>query len=522
MEATTSIKPKTMAELLPGLSGILTKDAMQTLTARKQPRPTIAQTRTAEKVLKPLTIAEMRADIQALKVQSPRRFAQGDPTTKKKIWNSSVKVDKKISHTADGQMKNNPVRKVLNFQSKPKNITNSRVTMHHQAIETPKFPKPDFRAKKSLLQARNTVRISGVCNIPETPVIAKTIKSRMTLANKENFSNQSNVTKEKKPVIQRPATKKIMLPQLKVPDTPLSNESWKSSCDASFLQREKEINDIEMKVQAITEEQTLENIVEVSPPVSTPFKEYRNVKEYFNNSSELENSALYCDNTIMCFDKPSVCNEVNNREESVIVSLCDLLNKATVTNQEKSSTELDDLFQVEKQTEHNIKIIENGIRALNTIKESQLKSLKYVKKLIHDKTKGQTSAECEKDKTLTNIAKVTPKVVKNEFLNIETNTIQAKPCSVIKPIAKSPSYKIPKKNCLRKKYYKSMPNVSNTIESPNKGVDTRALNMYMKMKEQMNFLNTPLVKHRNSTMPDTPAVTSHNLQRQLDKLYGGS
>lgn len=45
--------------------GIMSKDAMQTLTAKKQPRPTIAvQSRTAEKVSKPLTIAEMRADIQ--------------------------------------------------------------------------------------------------------------------------------------------------------------------------------------------------------------------------------------------------------------------------------------------------------------------------------------------------------------------------------------------------------------------------------------------------------------------------
>lgn len=44
--------------------GIISKEAMQTLTAKKQPRQTMAQSRTAEKVLKPLTIAEMRADIQ--------------------------------------------------------------------------------------------------------------------------------------------------------------------------------------------------------------------------------------------------------------------------------------------------------------------------------------------------------------------------------------------------------------------------------------------------------------------------
>ncbi|XP_052757525.1 uncharacterized protein LOC113517531 isoform X2 [Galleria mellonella] len=495
---------------------------MQTLTAKKQPRPTMAQTRTAEKVLKPLTIAEMRADIQALKIQSPRRVAQSTRATKKKIWNSSVKIDKKISHTADGQMKNNPVRKVLNFQMKPKFVTNSRVIVH-QVAETPRFPKPDFRAKKSLLQAKNTVRISGVCNIPDTPVVAKPIKSKVTLANKENNSNQSNIIKDKKQVLQRPLSNKKLLPQLKPPETPLSNESWKSNCDASFLQREKEINDIEMKIQAISEEQTLENIAEVSPPVSTPFKEYRNVKEYFNNSSELENSGLYSDNTIMCFDKPvetGVSNNDNKREESVIVSLCDLLTKTKVTNQETISAELNDLLQVAKQTEYNIKIIDSGIQTLNTIKDSQIKSLQYVKKLIHDKRNGQSIPECDKDKTLMIKTKVTANDLKQESLSTEKSPILVERCSVIK----SPSYKIPKKNmCLRKKvFYKSMPNISNNIGTPNKDIDRRALDMYMKMKEQMNFLNTPRVKNNNRAVPDTPTVTSHNLQRQLNKLYGGS
>lgn len=42
-------------------------------------------------------------------------------SAKKRNWNSSVKVDnKKISHTANGQMKHDSVRKVLNFQPKPK------------------------------------------------------------------------------------------------------------------------------------------------------------------------------------------------------------------------------------------------------------------------------------------------------------------------------------------------------------------------------------------------------------------
>ncbi|XP_059057070.1 uncharacterized protein LOC131850740 [Achroia grisella] len=512
METTKTIKPKTMAEMLPGLSGILSKDTMHTLTAKKQPRPAMAQTRTAEKVLKPLTIAEMRADIQALKIQSPRRFNQAATSTKKKKWNSSIKVERKISHTADGQLRDNPVRKVLDFQPKPK-VTNSKLSMH-KAPETPKFPKPDFRAKKSLLQAKNIVRISGVSNIPETPLVSNPVKSRMTIGNKENYSYQPRVIREKQTVVpQKPNNKQNnnkLHPQLKMPDTSLSNESWKSSCDASFLQREKEINDIEIKVQAITEEQTLENIAEVSPPVSTPFKEYRNVKEYFNNSSELENSALYNDNTIMCFDKPvetGTTNNDNKREESVIVSLCDLLNKAKVSNKACTNSELDDLLEVEKETEHNIKIIDSAIMTLDTIKKSQMKSLKCVQKLIHDKTHGKSVPECDKDKTL----------------EADKSPILRKTCSVIKSTVKSPSYTIHKKNsCLRKKAcHKSMPNVS-TFVTPSKDINGRALNMYMQLKGDMGFLNTPRIKNRNTLMPDTPAITSNNLQRQLDKLFGGS
>ncbi|XP_013195193.2 uncharacterized protein LOC106138558 [Amyelois transitella] len=518
MDTTTSMKPKTMAELLPGLSGILSKEALQTLTARKQPRKTLIQTRTAEKVLKPLTLAEMRADILALKVKSPRRCPQSTASAKKN-WNSSVKVDKKISHTADGQMKNNPVRKALNFQPKTKSVVNSRATIHQATTETPRFPKPEFRAKKSIMQARN-VRISGICNIPETPVINKPVRSRMTLANKENISNQSNVIK--KPFVpQRQINHKKLMPPIL--DTPLSNESWKSSCDASFLQKEKEINDVEIKAAAVSDERTLENIAEVTPPVSTPFKEYRNVQEYFNNSSELESSAMYNDNTIMCFDKPK---PENQRDESVIVSLCELLNKATVTNNEKPSTELQDLIEVERQTENNIKMIENGIKTLNNIKESQIKSLKYVRKLINEKKNCRTESKGDKDKTLVDETET----ISNDKIPIiiqspEKSHMRGEPCSVIRSCAKSPSYKIPKKNlCLRKKVFcKSMPNVSS--QSPNRDIEGRALNMYMKMKEQMNFLNTPLVKHhRKSFVPDTPSVitTSNNLQRQLDKLYCGS
>ncbi|XP_075992868.1 uncharacterized protein LOC142987814 [Anticarsia gemmatalis] len=509
MDTTTSIKPKTMAELLPGLSGILSKDSIQTLTAKKQPRKTIVQSHTAEKVIKPLTIAEMRADILALRVNSPRRYAQSATSTKKRTWNSSVKVDNKtVSHTANGQLKNNPVRKVLNFQAKPKPAPNLRPTM--VPPESPKFPKPEFRAKKSLyLQARNNIRISGICNISETPVVNKPVRSRMTLANKENVSNQSNIKKTAPP---KPFNHKKIIPV--VPDTPLSNESWKSSCDASFLQKEKEINDAEEKTKAILEERTLENIAEVTPPVSTPFKEYRSVKDFFNHSNDIETSALYHDNTIMCFENPSESKEGCKREESVIVSLCDLLSKATVNTSQKASTELEDLLQIEKRTVHNIKMIENSIAALNKIKESQLTSLQSVRKMINEKKTAKDA-----DKTLIE-AKVEPKV-ENVEKTSPIRSVESQPCSVIKSPVRSPSYKIPKKNlCLRKKVIcKSMPNVSNDMETPTKGMGNRALSMYLKMKEHMNFLNTPVAK-KQYEIPDTPAVTSHNLQKQLDKLYG--
>lgn len=331
----------------------------------------------------------------------------------------------------------------------------------------------------------------------------------MTLANKENISNQASI---KKLPVPKPVVHKKLIPV--VPDTPLSNESWKSSCDASFLQNEKDINDVEAKTKAIAEEPTLEKIAEVSPPVSTPFKEYRNVKEYFNNSSEIEKSAACNDDTIMCFEKHSLSKENNYREESVIVSLCDLLNKATVTNSGKISTELEDLLQIEEQTERNLKMIDNSIAALNKIKESQLTSLKYVRKLISEKKPSICM-----DTTLKH-TKASPKAIKMEKTSPKRESL-SKPCSVIKSCSKSPSYKIPKKNlCLRKKvFHKSMPNVASEVVSPVKAdMGNRALSMYMKMKERMDFLNTPIAK-RNLNVPDTPGVTSHNLQKQLDKLY---
>lgn len=367
----------------------------------------------------------------------------------------------------------------------------------------------------NIISARTNVRISGINNIAETPIVNRPLKSRMTLANKENISNQSTIKKLPPQMLQTKTSliKKKLIPV--IPDTPMSNESWKSSCDASFLQKEKEINDAEEKTKAIAEEPTLENLAAVTPPVSTPFKEYRNVQEYFNHSSELESSAVYHDNTIMSFEKPADNKENGKREESVIVSLCDLLNKASVATSGKMSTELEDLLQIEKQTEHNLKMIDNSITALNKIKQSQLTSLQYVRKLINDKK------PCENgDKTLTE-TKETPKVIKTEKLTPERKSMVSKPCSVIKSCSKSPSYKIPKKNlCLRKKVFcKSMPNVSNETITPLKAdMGNRALSMYMKMKEQMNFLNTPVAK-REFHVPDTPAVTSHNLQKQLDKLY---
>lgn len=341
------------------------------------------------------------------------------------------------------------------------------------------------------------MRISGICNIPPTPVDTdKPSRSRMTIANKENNPYKPKPTSNKKLLSPlTPKSIKRVVPYRAI-DTPVSNTSWTSGSDASFLLKEKEIHILEEKFNAVTEEKTLENIAEISPPVSTPFKEYRSVQEYFNNSSYMDNSAVYNDNTIMCFDKPSISKDTDKREESVIVSLCDLFNKATVTNVEKATTELDDLLEVEKQTENNIKMIESGIQMLTNIKESQVKSLLHVRKLIEEKESARINSE--NDKTLVAEVKESRNVIK-----------------------KSPSYKIPRKSLgLRKKVIcKSMPNISNTVQTP--VVEGKALNMYMKMKETMNFLRTPVV-NRESRIPDTPAITSHNLQKQLDQLYNRS
>lgn len=313
-----------------------------------------------------------------------------------------------------------------------------------------------------------------------------------------------------------PVKKSVVTPKI---DTPLMNSSRKSGSDSSFLQKEKEINEMEEKVLAVSEEQTLEKIAEVSPPISTPFKEYRSVQEFFNYSNSIDNSALY-DDTIMCFEKPSVCVGNGKKEESVIMSLCDLFNKATVvTNVEKEYTELDNLLEVEKQTVNNIKMLERSIEILTSIKKSQYSSLQNVRQFIAEKKNIGKKSDSENNMTLVGECNDVKKTVTMSTPSPVKSPIISRPCSVIRS-TKSPTYKIPKKSsCLRKKVIsKSMPNVSK-IETPVKDFDGKALNMYMKMKEHLNFLSTPMV-NRDVQESNTPAKTSHSLQKQLDKLFG--
>lgn len=336
------------------------------------------------------------------------------------------------------------------------------------------------------------------------------------MANKENSSLQVNVIKKQAKLLPIPVKKKVITPET---DTPVMNFSWKSGSDASFIQKEKEINEVEEKVLAVLEEQTLEKIAEVSPPISTPFKEYRSVQEFFNNSNSIDNSALYND-TIMCLERPSVSVGSEKKEESVITSLCDLFNKATVvTNFQKDNTELDNLLEVEKQTVNNIKLLERTIDILTNIKKSHINSLQNVRQLVEDKKNGKKISECENNKTLVGECSDIKKTMIMKTPTPEKSPIISRPCSVIRS-TKSPTYKVPKKNsCLRKKVIsKSMPNVSKIETTPVKDFDGKALNMYMKMKENLNFLSTPMV-NRDVHVPDTPALTSHNLQKQLDKLY---
>lgn len=360
------------------------------------------------------------------------------------------------------------------------------------------------------------MRISGICNIPETPDETKPAKPRITAANKENSSYSANMNR--KSIAPKIINHKRLAPP-SVPDTPLSNDSWISGSDASFIQKEKEIHDSEEKTNAVLDSYpTLENIAEVSPPDATPFREYRKNIESLNNSSILDNSNVEND-TVMCFDKPMASEAVNEREESVIVSLCDMLKKATV-NTDTQTSELKEILQFEKQTRHNIKIINDGIQVLIIIKESQQKALKDIikkKELLIDKREGRHISGSDKDVTL--VANNQPPV---ESKSPEKSPVLGRHCSVIRASPKSPSYKIPKKTaCLRKKvFYKSMPNVSD-MSTPVKIDGGKALNMYLKMKEQLNFLNTPIVKECPA-IPDTPGITSQNLQMQLNKLYNES
>ncbi|CAH2232351.1 jg19154 [Pararge aegeria aegeria] len=465
---------------------ILSKDTVMMLTSKKKPSSNIHQTRTTGKIIKPMTIAEMKA----LRGPLPRKYPQPTTASKAKPWNSSIKVDKTKTLTKDGQMKHSTARKVLNFQPRP--AANNRATMIAPVAR--KSIHPQVKASNG----NGINRISGVSKIPETPVFNQPFPHR-------------------------------------VPKLKMNNISFKSNGDDSFLQKEKEINDFEEKSNALTEEPTLEKIAEISPPVSTPFNDYRNVRDYFNNS-EAEHSVLWNDNTIMSFEKPSEIKDNVNRDESVIVSLCEMLNKATVTNANNNNQELGELIEFERQAENNLKMIDNVMGMLNSMKEKQRISLQYIRKLKHDKLQTNGAKDCnvtvlEKEYIANNLAKTnlteesktkpkTPKIntvtVKEENVSPEKSPISSRP-TVIK--SRSPSYKIPRRSIgLRKKVFcKSMPNVSDGTQTPNKNMD-RALSMYMQIKDQMTFLNTPLAIARTE-IPDTPAITSHNLQKQLDKLY---
>lgn len=291
------------------------------------------------------------------------------------------------------------------------------------------------------------------------------------------------------------AEMKVMTPPC---DTPQLKETWISSCDDSFLQREKEIQDTEEKPTAISKGGALENVEEKPLPMSTPFKDFRSAKDFFNESARSDNSELYEDNTIMSFDKPTP--KENKREESVIVSLCDLLNNANLNNSKNESTELNDLIECQKQSKNNIRLIEQGIETLNKIKQTELRTLETVSKLIEEKNNGRVDNTVNLNKT------------KNGTVN--------KSCLVIK---RSPTYQIPKKNpSLRKSVIsKSMLTVPNIQLSPHGGMNEKALGIYMKMKKHVSFLKTPCKSERETVVHGTPsaAITSLNLQKQLDKLY---
>lgn len=290
---------------------------------------------------------------------------------------------------------------------------------------------------------------------------------RKTLFNKENdvrkLKTESNFQK----------------PLEAIQDVPLSNISSTSSCDTSFLQTEKKIQDLISKTEAKPFKEagpTLEDIEEVSPILSTPPKENSRKEDFLFNNNNTEK--LMC-NSIICFD---VVNQSN-----------------------LNCMQLNDLLKLKEQNENKIKIME---QYLKTMMEQQ----KYIDKIINEKKIDSEITKHDKEN-------ICEDKLDNQKL-VTQSKIAAIPCSVIKSLTKSPTYKIPRKNlCLRKKvFHKSMPNMS-SLQSPSK--DNKALSIYMKMKEQMIFLNTP-IKSKNIEEPNTPAVTSQNLQMQLDKLYNCS
>lgn len=314
------------------------------------------------------------------------------------------------------------------------------------------------------------MRISGVGVLPQTPPETKPpIRNRMTLANKDESSLQNNVVKKQAKLLSMPVKKKVITP---LTYTPPRNSSRNASFDnySSFLQKAKEINE-EEKVLAIVES-ALEKIAELSPPNLTPV-------------NSIDNSALHNDN-ILCFEGHSVYTYNEKKEDS----------KATVvTNVEEEDTEFVNLLEMEIE---KLQIVRQHIEKKNVMKNSK----------------------SENNKTLVGECNNVNKTMIKRTQSPETSPIISMPLSVIKS-TRSPTYKIPKKNSfLRKEVIsKSRPNVSKIEATPMKNLEGKALNMYLNMKNNLNFLSTPIRK-RDTQVPNTPAIISKNLQNQLDKLFG--
>ncbi|KPJ19057.1 hypothetical protein RR48_12568 [Papilio machaon] len=433
-----SNKAKPIRELLPELKGIISKDCMRTLMAA-QPTPRRVD-------LKPLSFTEMRSVLMAVN------------QNRKSRWNYSVKVPKTEPKPATS--KESSVRKTPKLQPKPMTFGNP---------VTPRVPKPICNGKKSIVPDKNGVRISGVYRIPETP----TNKSNSVYKNRKTLFNKENDVKKVKRI-----ESNFRKPLEAIPDAPLSNISSTSSCDTSFLQTEKKIQDLISKNEAKpfkASGPTLEDIEEVSPILSTPPKECSTHEDFIFNNNNTEKVPWY--SSIICFD--------------------------IVNQSHLNSMQINHLLKLKEQNEVKIKMMDQYTKI---VKEQQ----KYIDKIVEEK-KININTKCENNEN------------KLDNSELVTKNIGAVPCSVIKSPSKSPTYKIPRKNlCLRKKvFHKSMPNISNGTKSPNKETDNKALSIYMKMKEQMIFLNTP-IKSNNVEAPNTPAVTSQNLQMQLDKLYNCS